>query len=134
MVELIPEEKQKFPQIDTKGGSFGEIKLLVLFLLLLIISIIGYFISDNQWLDYTFAHMGGLCIVGLLGCCAGFIARKKGYGFWKAFLLGFSLPIFLGFIAAFITQPIACGGTVSLAVALLILIIYSFVKRRMVLS
>jgi len=133
MIKSNPEEKQNFLKIDMKGGNFREINLLVLFLLLLIFSIIGYFTFDSQWLDYTFAHGGGLGIVGLLGCCAGLVARKKGYSFWKAFLLGFSLPIILGFIAAFIMQPLACGGTVSLAAAVLILIIYSFVKRRMVL-
>ena len=51
--------------------------------------IVEYFIWDSQWWDYTFAHWGGLGIVGLFGCCAGYVAWKKGYGFWKAFLLEF---------------------------------------------
>lgn len=132
MAGLIHEGKQNFPRIDTNGGNLREIKLLLLFLLLLIIGIVGYFISDSHWLNYTFAHGGGLGIVGILGCCAGIVAMKKGYNFWKTFLLGFVLPIILGFIAAFITQPIACGGTVSLVVAVLILIIYSLVQPRIV--
>jgi heme/copper-type cytochrome/quinol oxidase subunit 4 len=134
MIELKKEKNQNIPRKDQNSGSFTERKILLLFLLVLITSIAGYFATNSEWLNYTFAHLGGSAIVGLLGCCAGIVAMKKGYGFWKAFLIGFFLPIILGFVAVFLIQPMSCGGTVSLAAAVFILIIYSFVKRRMVTS
>jgi membrane associated rhomboid family serine protease len=132
MVELKPGENKNNPQLKPNRGKLIARKLLILFLLVLIISIVGYFGSDSQWLDYTFAHLGGSSIVGLLGYCAGIVAMNKGYGFWKAFLIGFFIPIILGFIAVFIVQQMTCGGTVSLAAAVFLLITYSVLKRKRV--
>lgn len=102
----------------------------MLFLGLLIVGVIGYFTLHNLWISFIFAHVGGLGIIGLLGGLAGIMAKKKGYGYWNAFLLGFILPIILGVVAALLIQPISCGGSPSLGVALLIVIIYSLTKRR----
>lgn len=130
MVELNAKQNQNYQKKEPSNDNPIEKKIPLLFLLVLIISIVGYFSSYIHWVEYTFAHIGGLSIVGLAGCCAGVIAKKKGYGYWKAFLIAFFLPIILGFIAGFLFQPIACGGSVSLAVAVLIVIIYSLVIPR----
>ena len=134
MVELKAAENQNTTQKEPYNVNQIERRILVLCLLVLIISITGFLASDNQWIDYIFAHLGGVSIVGLLGCCAGVIARKKGYGYWNAFLLGSFLPIILGFIAVLLFQPTSCGGSVSLAVAVLIVIIFSLLKPRVVIK
>jgi hypothetical protein len=104
----------------------------LIFLLLLIVSIIGYFFSKNHWIEFTFAHLGGLFILGIIGYWSGIIAMKKGYDYWKAFLMGFFLPIIFGLMAVFLSTSISCGGSISLAVAVLIVLIYSLVKPRAV--
>lgn len=115
---------------EPKNGNPIEIKVALLFLLVLIISIVFYFSSDIHWLEITFAHLGAFGIVGLLGCCSGLIAMKKGYGYWKAFLIGIFFPIIFGFGAVLLLQLGSCGGSVSLAVAILILVTYSMLRGR----
>ena len=104
-------------------------KVLALFLLLLIISIVGYFTTEVIWLEYTFAHLGGLSILGLIGSFVGLIAVKKGYNFWNALLVSILVPIIIGSTAVLVVEPMTCGGTVSLAAALLLLIIYSVLRQ-----
>jgi len=106
----------------------------LLFLGLLIIGVIGYFALRNLGIDFIFAHVGGFGIIGLFGCLAGIISKKKGYDYWQAFLLGLFLPLILGFIAVLLIFPpdpeLACGGSVSLGASILIVIFYSFAKHR----
>jgi len=130
MVTIKTEEKQYDQNKEPGGGITLESRIILLFLGLLIIGVIGYFSLGKFWIDSIFAHVGGLGIIGLLGGLAGIIAKKKGYDYWKAFLLVFILPIILGFIAVLLVQPMSCGGSVSLAVALIMVIIYSFTKRK----
>lgn len=125
MSELIEREKQ--------GSKSG---LPLFFLGLLIISVIAYFTLRNLWIHFIFAHLGGFSIVGLFACLAGTIARKKNYSYRNAFLAGLILPIIAGFIGVLILFPpdptLACGGSATLIVALLIVVIYSFLKKKAV--
>jgi hypothetical protein len=122
------QSKEKEPSND----NLLKRNIPLIFLVLLIVSIIGYFSSDSNWLEFTFAHLGGLFIVGFMGHCSGIIAMKKGYNYWKAFSMGFFLPIGIGFTPVFLFKSISCGGSISLAVALLIVLSYLVVKRRVV--
>lgn len=103
------------------------------FLSLLIIGLAGYVTFASHGIRYIFAHVGGLGVLGLLGCWAVFIAKKKGYSDLKALLLGFVLPIGLGVISVGIVYALGghgCGGIVSLSVALAVIAFYLLVKSR----
>jgi hypothetical protein len=130
MLTSKTEEEQNAQDIELGNGITIEGGILLLFLGLLIIGVIGYFALRDLGIDSISSHVGGVGIIGLLGGLTGIIAKKKGYDYWKAFLLGFVLPIVLGVIAVLLVQPMSCGGSVSLGVALLIVIISSFAKRR----
>ena len=129
MNELNVEEKQNVQNKEPSNGITVESRIFLLFLGLLIIGVIGYFTLRNLAISDVFAHIGGLGIIGLLGGLAGIIAKKKGYDYWKAFIFGLFLPILVGVIAVFLTT-FSCGGSPSLAAALLIIIIYSLIKRK----
>jgi hypothetical protein len=104
-------------------------KVLAIFLLILIISIVGYLSAEAAWLEYTFAHLGGLSILGIIGSFIGIIAIKKGYNFWKTLLISISLPVILGFTAVLLVQPMTCGGTASLASSFLLFIVFSVIRH-----
>ena len=104
-----------------------ETRIFLIFSVVLVIGIIGYFSFHNTLSEYIFAHVGGLGILGLFAGLSGIIAKKKSRNYWKTFMLSFFLSIILGIIAVvlvFLSQGIMyCGGSVSLAVAVIILII-----------
>ena len=105
----------------------------VLFGGLLAGGIAGYFLFSNRLLRLVFAHLGGLGIMGFLGLATGAIAASKGYGFKRAFLLGFALPILLGIFAASVVHfsgGQGCGGIVSLAAAFLVILLYCCAKNK----
>ena len=106
--------------------------ILLIFIVLFIIGLVGYFSTESHWIEFTFAHLGGLGILGVLGSFAGLIAKKKGFIYLKALSLGIILPILLGTIPVFLFKPIPCGGSVSLAVSVLIVLYYSIAKRRVI--
>ena len=98
----------------------------------------GYGLRDG-WMSFVLYHIGGLGASSLLACIAGAIAAKKGHSYLRAFTLALSLPILLGVIAAYLVtpetdggRPAACGGSVSLAVALIFIVAWTFVKRKQV--
>lgn len=104
---------------------------------LLLIGFIGGYALPDTWMSFALYHIGGLGALGLLACGAGVIASKKGYGFWRAFLFALSLAILLGVVGAYLVpptgeegRPAACGGSVSLLVALIVVISLAFTKRR----
>ncbi len=135
MTAFKTEEKQNVQEKETRDGYSIESRIPLLFLGMLIISIIvRYFASGIHWAEVVFNHLFGLSIVGLFACLAGFIAKKKGRNYRKAFLLGFFVPIILGvtafFLALFLTDMIYCGGGVILLASLLIVIFYSFTRKR----
>jgi hypothetical protein len=75
--------------------------------------------------------------MGFYGCLAGAIAKKKGYNYWRAFQIGFFLPIILGGISAFLLAPsgegsltLTCGGWVSLGAGIVVVISYSLIKKK----
>jgi hypothetical protein len=137
MTETRTEEKQNVPKSGTSSQIPFESKVNLLFLGLLSISFIGYFALRELWIGFIFAHVAGLGIMGFYGCLAGAIAKKKGYSYGRAFQIGFFLPIILGGISAFLFVPsgqrglpLTCGGWVSLATGVVVVISYSFVKKK----
>lgn len=114
-----------------------ENKLNLFFLGVLSGSFIGFFALRTHWVGLIFAHTAALGIMGFYGSWAGTIARKKGYHYWAAFRLGFFLPLVLGVFAAFLFVPddrshlpLTCGGWVSLAAGLVVVLVYSFLRKK----
>ncbi len=137
MTETRTEEKQNVPKRGTDGDISFESKLHLLFLGLLSISFIGYFALRELWIGFIFAHVAALSIMGFYGCLAGAIAKKKGHGYGRAFQIAFFLPIILGGISAFLLVPsgqrglpLTCGGWVALAAGIVVVLSYSFVKKK----
>ena len=88
-------------------------------------------------LGYVLMHVGGLGSIGLLASGVGYIAQRKGYRYWPAFILTLSSSVLLGTIGAFLvppaageSRPAACGGSLSLIVALVFLAVWSIRKHR----
>ncbi len=136
MTELNTEEKQNVPKREPVNSISLESKLHLLFLGLLSISFVGYFALRKLWIGFIFGHIAALSIMGFYGCLAGVIAKKKGYGYGRAFLIGFFVPIILGAISAFLFVPesesglpLTCGGWVALAAGIVVVISYLFIKK-----
>jgi len=96
----------------------------------------GYALADG-WVRFALHHIGALGASGLLATAAAVIASRKGHGFWRAFSSALLIPILLGVIAAYLVppgegggRPAACGGSVSLSVTLLFILVWALVKRR----
>ena len=107
-----------------------EIKAHLLFMALLSIGFIGFWmfwLLQRRGIGLLFAHMAALGVMGFFGCWAGALAEKKGHGFWKAFKIGFFLPILVGSASAFLYNPtnlfIRCGGWEALATGLGVVIV-----------
>ena len=114
-------------------------KIFILSIITLIFGLITYFIFRDHWIRYIFAHIGALGLIGLFACLTGAIAKKKGLNYRKAVLLGFFPSILLGIIVDYLIDPprenglpSSCGGIVSLAVALIIVIVYFIAKEKKV--
>ena len=96
----------------------------------------GYALTDG-WARFALHHVGALGASSLLACAAAVIARKKGHRFWRAFSSALLIPALLGVLAAYLVppgadeiRPAACGGSVSLSVALLFILVWALVRRR----
>jgi uncharacterized membrane protein len=78
--------------------------------------------------------MGGLAIVGLLACLAGFIAKKKRRNYKRAFVLSVVVPVILGGVSVVLAYALAgivyCGGGVILAAALIMITVYSCLMKK----
>ena len=116
-----------------------DTKLLLLFLGLLIVGIAGFFTFRNTITGLISAHLGALGLIGIFACIAGFIARKKGLNYWRAIAITIVSPIVMGFVFVLAiyffgkeSQQLICGGSVSLAIAILICISYLFAKTKIV--
>ena len=88
-------------------------------------------------LGYVLLHIGGLGSLGVLATCAGYIARRKGYRYWPVFSTALSSSILLGAIGAYLVPPVegegrpaACGGSLSLFVALVFLVVWAIKKQK----
>jgi hypothetical protein len=131
------EERRNVPKKGTSGDVPFESKLHLFFLGLLSIGFVGYFALRKSWIGFALGHAAALGIMGFYGSLTGAIAEKKGYSYNRAFQIGFFLPIVLGVISAFLFLPsgprglpLTCGGWVSLAAGIVVVISYSFVKKR----
>lgn len=98
----------------------------------------GYLLGDG-WLEFVLYHVGGLGAIGLLACASAAIAERKGYGYRRAWIVAVLLPVVTGVIAAYLAppgnrgiEPAACGGSVSLGVGLILIVIWSFIGRKSV--
>ena len=106
--------------------------MLVFSLGLFVVGLAGYVVFAGPGIRYVFAHVGGLGILGLLGCWAASIARKKGYAYPLALFLGFVLPVALGVISVGVVYASGghgCGGIVSLFVAAVVILFYSLTGK-----
>lgn len=113
-----------------------EKRVLLISLGILVVGCIGYLIlSRGTLIFYLLAHIGALGLLGLVGGTLGILARKKHRGYWMAFFLGSFLPIALGIIAiVYSGSQFTCGGSVTLAAAILIFVVYLLAKKKTRLS
>lgn len=114
----------------------NKILLIICIVLLLLGFITGYTVKSESY-SLIMYHVGGLGAVGILSCIAGAIARKKGYGFVRPFMLSLLLSFVIGLISAFYipgaqneSSSIACGGSVSLGIGLLFIVIWLLARNR----
>ena len=104
---------------------------------LIVIGFGGGMLFRESWPGFVLYHLGGLGSVGLLASASAAIAASKGYGFWRAWLLAFFLPILVGLIFAYLVppgdherRPVACGGSVSLALGLIFIVGWAILRRK----
>ncbi len=103
---------------------------------LLIVGSTGYLsLRGESRIYYVFAHLGALGVIGLLAHATGLLAKKKRRSFWRAFFLAALFPIIAGIAAVLIfllgeEGQLYCGGSVSLAVAVLIVVFYLLAKKK----
>jgi hypothetical protein len=110
-------------------------KVLYISIILLFVGISGYYFTQN-WLKYFLVHIGALGATSILGLFAGMMANKKGYRFWKSYLIVTSVALILGTILAVIWPlfskhgDMPCGGAVTLLIALLGIIYFFVIKSK----
>ena len=101
---------------------------------LMIVGTAGFFAFRNSLTGQLSAHAGALGLIGVFAWVTGLIARKRGFRYWTAFSIGLALPIVLGVGAVllwvFAGRPLACGGVVSLSVAILTIVGYSSARTN----
>jgi hypothetical protein len=112
-------------------------RMILLSLGLLIAGFAGGYAVQSPAVSFVLHHLGGLGSVGVLAGVVGTVAGKKGYRYGSAFWTALSTAILLGLIAAYLvppsageSRPAACGGSVSLAVAIIFIAAWAFVKRK----
>ncbi len=137
MKEIKTKKEQNAQRGETGRLIPIESTMHLLLLGMLSIGFIGYFAMQKTFLGFIFAHVAALGIMGFYGCLAGAIAKKKGYYYWMAFQLGFFIPIILGGISSFLFLPegerglpLTCGGWVSLATGILVVISFFFIRKK----
>lgn len=133
MSDQIADVKLQKPLEEPSPKVTIRARLLLISVVLIILGIAGYFIFHNFWIRYIFAHLGGLGLMVSFGFWAGCVAKKKGYSFLVAYLLGFLLPIILGILATLwvhLTGGDGCGGILNITIALIVVIGYYLVRER----
>jgi hypothetical protein len=123
--------------LNTGSLKKMENKINLILLGVLSIGFLGFFALHTHWVGLIFAHIAALAIMGFFGSWAAYIAKNKGYHYWSAFRVGFFPPLILGILAAFLFVPddrshlpITCGGWVSLAAGLVIVLIFVFLRKK----
>jgi FtsH-binding integral membrane protein len=99
----------------------------------ILVGFFGFMIVGHGTEGYVFAHVGGVGLLSLFGSLSGYLAKKKGYNFGRAYVLGFVFPVIIGIIAVVVvhlTGGSGCGGIISLALALAAVAIYSLLRSR----
>jgi hypothetical protein len=137
MTESHAEEKTNIFENDPLTRISLESKIQLLFLGLLSISFLFNYALRDELIGLIFAHTAALSIMGFYGCLAGAVAKKKGFSYGRAFLIGFFLPIISGVVSAFligpaeqINLPFTCGGWTSLAAGIVVVFVYVFAKKK----
>jgi len=98
------------------------------------IGFLGFFGLRDSWAGLIFAHLTGLAILAFLGALTGWLACRKGYGYGRAFGIGFFLPLVLGVIAAFLwvpgdtDLPLGCGGWIAMAAGIAVSVVAALMK------
>ncbi|MEZ5357490.1 MAG: hypothetical protein R3F48_01575 [Candidatus Zixiibacteriota bacterium] len=88
-------------------------------------------VSRNAIALYVLAHVGALGAIGLFAWGAGLVAGNKGRGFYPVFILACLLPIIAGICAVLLTgDSVTCGGSISLATAVLTLALITFIRKK----
>ena len=131
--------------VEDRNGSNDELEIIIskesiiqlVFLGLLSISFLGTFAFWGHWIGSVFAHFAAISIMGFYGCLTGTLAIRKGRRYWKAFKIGFFVPIILGVISGFLLGPeegsklpFTCGGWISLATGIVIVLFYISISKR----
>ncbi len=114
-----------------------ERKVFLTSLVLLIVGFgCGYSLGYTA-LGYALLHVVGFGALGIMAVGAGFLARRKGYSYWRSFFLSLTSSVLLGTIGAYLaspgvgeSRPATCGGSLSLVVALLFLVFWALWKQR----
>jgi hypothetical protein len=137
MTESHAGEKTNIFENDPLTRISLESKIQLLFLGLLSISFLFNYALRDELIGLIFAHTAALSIMGFYGCLAGAVAKKKGFSYGRAFLIGFFLPIISGVVSAFligpaeqINLPFTCGGWTSLAAGIIVVFVYVFAKKK----
>ena len=111
--------------------------LPIIFSAMLLLGFITGFTVGSETFSFIMYHIGGLGAVGILACIAAAIAGRKGYGFTVPFLLSSALSVVIGLAGALFIPgtrgedgSIACGGSVSLGVGIIFIVIWAFAKNR----
>ena len=109
-------------------------------LLALVLTVAGFgfgYALGYTALGYGLMHVGGLGSLVLLACGVGHIAYNKGFSYWSAFSFALSSSVLIGTIGAYLVPPVgdegrpaACGGSLSLVIALVFLVVWAIKKRR----
>ncbi|NIS15719.1 MAG: hypothetical protein GWO41_05510 [candidate division Zixibacteria bacterium] len=119
--------------VKTRTAKEWPVKSMLLFLLIILTAGFGgYLLMSRETLtSYVLAHLGALGALGLFGWVAGFIAMKKGRHFYSVFLLTSMLSILSGvFVVLIVGDSVTCGGSISLATAVIILAVIAFLKKK----
>jgi len=120
-----------------KIGVPGQTAVFLIAVGAVIVGIIGLFTFRGSLVGYLMAHFGAAGLTGVLAYLTALIARRKGYQFWRCFLIALFLPLALGvaaalgvFYIAHIGRSVACGGSVSLGLSILIILGYFLVRSK----
>lgn len=132
MTQLRREPLPSVPAQGAANRSHGASRLPLVFGGLLLVGVVGVLAYDTRWVEAVANHLWGLGTLGLLGCLAARIAKKKGRDYRRAFLLGSLLPIVLGTLAALgvylATRFVYCGGGVALLSAVVVILGYACLR------
>ena len=111
--------------------------LPIIFIALLILGFLSGYKIESENSSFIMYHVGGFGALGILSCIVGVIASHKGYGYLTPLLIALLASIGFGVISAFLiptseseSNSVACGGTVSLCVSVIFIVLWGLVKNK----